>query len=202
MVLNLEMVRIPAGRLLRGEYTYNIDSFHLGAYTITQAQFLAVMGYNPAALDPKAEDFLGPDYPVICVTAIEAFQFCERLSRRTGDSYRLPTRWEWEYACRAGTTGDYYFDDPLAAGCNWDGTREGTGYAKAPWPVDQCTPNGYGLYHMHGNVWEMCMWQEEGLVPIKGGSWYSYPKGCTSGYTADISSEESDERTGFRVVCD
>lgn len=201
MPLDIKMVRIPDGSLDHEQYFIYINSFCLGAYAITQAQYEAVMQCNPVSI----ERFQDPDYPVIYVSPQEAEEFCSRLSQLTGDRYRLPTQQEWEYACRAGTTGPYSFKDPIAAGCNWDGTREGTSYARSPCRVDRGLPNGFGLYHMHGNVWEWCQpnnGSNPKYRPAMGGSWYSYPHNCRSNSVYPFDHDERRDIVGFRVACD
>jgi formylglycine-generating enzyme required for sulfatase activity len=122
--------------------------FWLGVTDVTQAQWKAVMGGNPSA-------HKGPDLPVEMVSWDNAMAFCQKLNGRfashlpTGWTFTLPTEAQWEYACRAGTTGPYAGDlDAMA----W--YRANSDYA--PHAVGTRQPNVWGLYDMHGNAWEWC----------------------------------------------
>jgi formylglycine-generating enzyme required for sulfatase activity len=135
---------------------------------VTQAQFRAVMGWNPSL-------FAGcPNCPVEGVNWYDAVEFCDRLTSRhllegkipEGAKYRLPTEAEWEYACRAGTTSRFSFGDSLECVdyegfCPspdpyawWNGNNSPTAHGTKP--VRQKAPNPWGLYDMHGNVFEWC----------------------------------------------
>jgi formylglycine-generating enzyme required for sulfatase activity len=162
---------------------------NFGKYQVTQAQYQAVMGTNPSQFKNK------PKNPVENVSFNEAQAFCQKLSQITGKTYRLPTEAEWEYACRAGTTTNYYFGDDyrqLGDYAWYFDNSQGTTN-----PVGQKKPNTWGLYDMHGNVWEWC--QE---VVIRGGSWCFYPNNCRSTirYTS-LCRIFHDYDIGFRIVC-
>ncbi len=128
------------------------QSFQMGVHEVTQAQYEQVMGVNPSK-------FKGANNPVETVRWEDAVDFCRKLSelpaeKAAGRVYRLPTEAEWEYACRAGTTTNYNFGDKatdlgLYAWCavNSGGRTH---------PVGGKQPNSWGLYDMHGNVWEWC----------------------------------------------
>ncbi len=158
--------------------------FWLGVYPVTQAQWRSVMSDNPSR-------FLGAQRPVEQVTRADALAFCAVLKRRTGGSFRLPTEAEWEYACRAGTTTAYHFG-PTASPeyLSYDGR-----HGEQTTPVGQFPPNAWGLYDMHGNVWEWCgdrkRWyspgevvdpceQDHGVPVARGGAWVSEPGLCRS----------------------
>jgi serine/threonine protein kinase len=135
--------------------------FYLGAFEATQGQYQRVMGRNPS---PMKES---PEHPVEGVTWDEAAAFCKALSnlpaeKKAGRVYRLPTEAEWEYACRAGTTTPFHFGHSLS-------TRQANINGNAPFGiapdepgvrkaarVGSYAPNAWGLYDMHGNVWEWC----------------------------------------------
>jgi formylglycine-generating enzyme required for sulfatase activity len=155
----------------------------------------------------------------------EAVEFCERLSKLTGKDYRLPSESEWEYACRAGTTTPFYFGETITPELvNCDGN---SAYGKSPkgeyreetTPVGQFPPNAFGLYDMHGNVFEWCQdvyhdnyngaptdgsaWEIDDINQrvYRGGSWYFSSRWCRSAYRINfISDEAGDSSIGFRLV--
>lgn len=187
--------------------------FYLGQYAVTQAQWEAVMGYNPSHFqgDPKR--------PVESISWDEAQGFLEKLTAQEGQMrYRLPTEAEWEYAARAGTTTVYSFGDdpaPLRAYAWYRDNAQGTTHA-----VGQRQPNDWGLYDMFGNVWEWVQdWysrdyyqqsperdprgpaQGRGRV-LRGGSWYNPARSARSAQRTAYASGYSNfiGSIGFRVV--
>ncbi|NCR11342.1 MAG: formylglycine-generating enzyme family protein, partial [Microcystis aeruginosa LG13-11] len=160
------------------------------------------------------------------VSWYDAVEFCQRLSKATGRDYRLPSEAQWEYACRAGTTTPFYFGETITPDlANYDGNYI---YAQGPkgiyrqetTPVGKFPPNAFGLYDMHGNVWEWCadtwhdnydgaptdgsVWIENGddnRSPLRGGSWYSYPNFCRSAFRIGSNRRGYHDSYGFRVVC-
>ncbi|MEG4585135.1 bifunctional serine/threonine-protein kinase/formylglycine-generating enzyme family protein [Microcoleus sp. MOSTC5] len=167
--ITLDMVAIPGGSFVMGspnteagryhsagpQRSVNISPFFMGKYEVTQAQYQAVMGNNPAY-------FKGAKRPVEQVAWNQAVEFCRKLSQKTGKTYRLPSEAEWEYACRAGTTTPFYFGDTITPDLvNFDGTSSYGAAAKGLYrqqttDVGSFPPNAFGLYDMHGNVWEWC----------------------------------------------
>jgi len=164
------------------------------------------MGKNPS-------HFKGdPALPVESASWNDSKQFCENLSKMTGKAYRLPSEAEWEYACRAGTTGNY------AGGLNamaWYLSNSGG----KTHPVGQKQPNVFGLYDMHGNVFEWCegVWHDnyvgaptEGSAwlsggnsstrVIRGGSWGTLDITCSSVFRGGSSPDDRKNGSGFRVV--
>ncbi|NCR28056.1 MAG: SUMF1/EgtB/PvdO family nonheme iron enzyme [Microcystis aeruginosa LE13-04] len=218
--VKLEMVSLPAGKFLMGspesndekpQHQVKVNSFAIGKYPITQAQYQAVMGNNPSEFKNN------PQNPVECVSWNDAKAFCQKLSQITGKTYRLPTEAEWEYACRAGTTTRYYFGDDanqLGDYAWYDGNSGGKTH-----PVGQKKPNGWGLYDMSGNVWEWCednwhgnyigapddgsAWLDnDNDYPIlRGGSCFTYPDNCRSAYRSLNIRRGFFSNGGFRVVC-
>ena len=175
-MIEIEMVKIP------------IVTFKIGKYPITQAQYEAVMGTNPSYFKNN------PQNPVEQVSYDEAQTFCQKLSQLTGKNYRLPTESEWEYACRAGTTTDYYFgDDANQLGdYAW---YEGNSQDKTH-PVGLKLPNAWGLYDMIGNVWEWC---RSGC--LRGGSLGNLPTFCRSAIRNYLNRRDNRfGNYGFRVV--
>jgi formylglycine-generating enzyme required for sulfatase activity len=225
---NPEMVDIPAGKFNMGSnenenekpiHEVIVPAFQIGKYPITQAQYQAVMGYNPSRFSGN------PQNPVETINWFDAQEFCEKLSQLTGKNYRLPTEAEWEYACRAGTKTRFSFgDDKEQLGdYAWvDGNSNNTTH-----PVGEKRPNPWGIYDMHGNVWEWCAdqnhesyarkpdnirengslaWRDNNItnkssIIRRGGSWCRDPLAYSSAYrgksVADIRND-----IGFRVVCD
>ncbi|MEO0971372.1 MAG: formylglycine-generating enzyme family protein, partial [Cyanobacteria bacterium J06639_18] len=148
------------------QHDVTVPTFLMGRYPVTQAQWRVVadMAQVKRALDPDPANFKGSDHPVEQVNWYEAVEFCDRLSRHSGRSYRLPSEAEWEYACRAGTTTPFAFGKTLTSElANYDGRdayNDGsTGeYIEATTPVNHFgIANAFGLCDMHGNVLEWCL---------------------------------------------
>ena len=185
--VSLEMVQIPGGTFMMGspdneqgrydsespQHRVTVPTFFAGKYAITQAQWEAVMGNNPS-------HFKGEKRPVENVSWDDAVEFCKKLSQTTRKTYRLLSEAEWEYACRAGTTTPFHFGETITPELvNYDGNNP---YAKASkglyrqetTDVGSFPPNAFGLYDMHGNVWEWCSdkWHDNySKAPADGSSW-------------------------------
>ncbi len=182
--VTLDMVSIPGGAITMGEHKFTISPFYMAKYLTTQAQWKAVMGNNPS-------DFKGDNRPVDSVSWNDAVKFCKKLSEMTGKNYRLATEAEWKYACRAGTNTPFYFGETITTDLvNYDGNYpygdapKGV-YRKKTTDVGSFPPNAFGLYDMHGNLWEWCCSEyhskyqgdentsknQASLFVLRGGSW-------------------------------
>lgn len=183
--LGMEFVLIPAGSFIMGspdseegrfpdEACYHVkitNPFYLGKFQVTQSQWEAVMGENPSS-------FKGADLPVESVSWGDCQEFIRKLNRmEETKKYRLPTEAEWEYAARAGSTMAYSFgDDPKTLGdyAWFEGNSKGSTH-----PVGGKRPNAWGLYDMHGNVWE---WMQDWYTDdFEGISYVEDPKGPLTG---------------------
>ena len=157
--VKLALVLLPAGKFMMGSPTSekgrNDDetqheatltkSYYMGKYEVTQEQWEAVMGNNPS-------ETKGSKLPVTDVSWEDCQEFIKKLNAKTKGGYRLPTEAEWEFACRAGTTTKYSFGDEITPqDANYDDSKIGK-----PVAVGSYRPNAFGLYDMHGNVWEWC----------------------------------------------
>ncbi len=189
------MVAIPAGKIeLRDDRTQQqwavaLPPFWLAKFPVTQALYFEVLQTSPST-------FQGSHRPVETVSWMDAVTFCNALSAQSGyapcykpdpasesihfdataNGFRLPTEAEWEYACKAGTTGIRYGElDEIA----W---YKGNSEANTQ-DVGMKAPNGFGLYDMLGNVWEWCSDIYDATVYgayriIRGGGWSDEPRGC------------------------
>jgi formylglycine-generating enzyme required for sulfatase activity len=193
-------------------------AFYMGKYLVTQAQYERVMGGNPSEFNRQNGG--GPSHPVEKVNWDQASAFCRKLTQLeagTGRTYRLPTESEWEYACRAGSSTAYHFgNDPTEMdGHAWYKANAG-GRTQ---PVGRKLPNAFGLFDMHGNVWQWCLdWYEPDYTKLpavnptgpdqgqrrvlRGGSWADHEAALRSARRAHYPpSFPGVSHRGFRVVC-
>lgn len=232
-IIPLEMIQIPAGKFSMGAPTNEpgqsnnegplhevaVQLFYMSKFPVTQAQYEAIVGHNPA-------EYKAARNPVETVSWYEAIEFCHKLSQYTGRPYRLPTEAEWEYACRAGTQTAFHFGATATSElANYRGTQtyrsEPKGiYRQRTTEIGRFPPNAFGLYGMHGNVWEWCedSWSanyisvaNDGKTQItrgntsdrllRGGSWVNYPENCRSAARFQENPNSRRSYIGFRVVC-
>ena len=232
--IDMKFTLIPAGEFMMGSKDGNdsekplhrvtIDKpFNLGTYPVTQREWISVMGNNPSS-------FKGDDLPVVCVSWNDVQEFIKKLNKKEGTGkYRLPSESEWEYACRAGTTTEYYFGDnesKLGEYAWYDDNSD-----ERPHPVGQKKTNPWGLYDMHGNIWEWVqddfhsnydgapsdgsVWEIEDIHStrsveydcqiIRGGGWEGCAKICKSAVRDLMDSDEDeldlfDNELGFRLL--
>jgi formylglycine-generating enzyme required for sulfatase activity len=241
--IQLDMMLIPGGTFIMGspkeeensmdserpQHEVTIEPFFMGKYQVTQAQwrFVAQLPQVNRELEQDPSHFKGDNRPVEQVSWEDAVEFCDRLSQYTGRTYRLPSEAEWEYACRAGSAKPFAFGDTITTNeVNYDGNYT---YGNAPkgeyrgrtTPVGTFQPNAFGLYDMHGNVWEWCQdswhsnykgaptdgsaWldneESSNRKLLRGGSWFNYPANCRSAFRYDNDLDYRIGNFGFRVVC-
>jgi len=237
--IKLEMVYIPGGSFFMGspeneteresdespQHEVTLQPFYMSKYPITQNQYQAIMENNPSS-------FKGESRPVENVNWHNAIEFCQKLSQKTGKIYRLPSESQWEYACRAGTTTPFYFGETITSELvNYNGNYS---YGNAPkgkyrretTDVGSFPPNAFGLYDMHGNVWEWCQdiwhdnyngapnngnpWEREenglfrtifsGTRVLRGGCWYVYSRSCRCAKRYHFITDFQISTKGFRIV--
>jgi formylglycine-generating enzyme required for sulfatase activity/tRNA A-37 threonylcarbamoyl transferase component Bud32 len=234
----LDMVSILGGSFLMGslydtddteypQHQVTIKSFLMSKFPITQAQWQAVAALPQikVTLNPNPSRFKGADRPVEAVSWYDAQEFCARLSQKTGHKYRLPSEAEWEYACRAGTATPFHFGETITTDlANYKGIET---YAFAPkgsfrqktTPVNSFPPNAFGLYDMHGNVYEWCQdyWHKnyqgaptdgsawltagnQSFRVLRGGCWLYAPGFSRSGCRGSGVPNYRSNYIGFRVV--
>ncbi|MFM9046213.1 MAG: formylglycine-generating enzyme family protein, partial [Cyanobium sp.] len=247
---SLTMLWMPPGRFWMGspaeeaerretegpQHLVQLQGFFLAQTPITQSQWRALAQWKPlkgeepwaVKLDPEPSRFKGDQRPVENVSWHDASEFCLRLSQRTGRRYTLPSEAQWEYACRAGTTTPFHFGETISTElANYRGTES---YGDGPkgefrgqtTDVGMFPANAWGLYDMHGNVWEWCAdhWHsnyegapddgrpwfdenanEEQARLLRGGSWYYRPRYCRSASRNNLHPDSRHFSLGFRVCC-
>ena len=227
--IGMKFVWIPPGSFMMGspneESGRNPDEtqhkvtltkgFYMGVYTVTQEQWKEVMGNNPSNF--KGEKNL----PVEMVSWDDCQDFIKKLLEKDKKFYRLPTEAEWEYACRAGTTTPFHFGETISTKqSNYNGEfvygkGEKGAYRKMTMPVGSFPANAFGLYDMHGNVWQWVLdwpekaWQKEVVDPqgpdtgklrvVRGGSWSVFPGDTRSASREWIGPHDRSRHCGFRI---
>jgi formylglycine-generating enzyme required for sulfatase activity len=221
--ISLTMVKIPGGEFMMGsvdeeegydseipQHLVTVPEFYLGQTLVTQAQWQQLMRSNPSHFTGDGK------LPVETVSWLDTQEFCQKLFQQTQRAYRLPSEAEWEYACRAGTTTPYYCGETITKElANYDRQRGKTT------PVGVFPLNPFGLYDMHGNLWEWCLdhWHQnyqgapsDGSAWLfdddkasrlrRGGSWDYNPHNCRSAPRNDFTTHYRYLNVGFRVVCE
>ena len=225
--ITLEMVEIPGGTYLMGstqedcelpEHPVKLPTFFMSKYPVTQQQYKAITGVNPSV-------FKGDQLPVENVSWSNAISFCEELAIQTGRNYTLPSETQWEYACRAGTTTAFHFGEGISSDLvNYNGNYtyalvHKQNFRQKTVPVGSLMPNAYGLYDMHGNVWEWCLddwhtnyngapdnqtsWVSQRInrwKVVRGGSWNTCPQDCRSASRSLQMFDSAHKDIGFRLV--
>jgi formylglycine-generating enzyme required for sulfatase activity len=219
---------IPSGTFLMGspntensrynnEDQYSVtltNSFFIQQTVVTQSQWKKVMMSEPWKIRLSFPE--GDDYPAFGVSWFDALEFCEKLSLMENNTYRLPTEAEWEYACRGGTNTAFSFGDDQRSVCRYAWQYTNTRRENHPHKVAQKRPNNFGLYDMHGNVWEWCSdWYD--IYPstsrtdprganygsyrvCRGGSWSSNPRDIRCAARGLGEPPIRDVASGFRLV--
>ncbi len=182
--------------------------FALGKTEVTQSQFKKVLGTTPWVDKESVET--GDDNPAVYVIWNDAMAFCRKLTETdhksgqlpAGELYRLPTEAEWEFACRAGTTTPFAFGAEEAQLDEYGWFSGNVKEEKWAHAVGTKKPNLWGLYDMHGNVWEWCSdWSPAGRGRVyRGGSWMHGASGCQSTSRYDYGPSSRTSNVGFRVA--
>jgi formylglycine-generating enzyme required for sulfatase activity len=229
----MKLVLIPKGTFMmgspesedergEGEFQNTVtisNDFYLGVYEVTQSQYERVMVYNPSYFQGTIVGNQNTDLPVENVSWNDAMEFCKKLSelpeeKKAGRVYRLPTEAEWEYACRAGSKTAYSFGESSQSLGDYAWFFENSN--NRTHPVGQKKPNAWGLYDMHGNVWEWCSdWYSEypkvatsdptgpkecSVRVYRGGSWINDASVCRSANRYGIFPSNRFRNFGFRIA--
>jgi formylglycine-generating enzyme required for sulfatase activity/tRNA A-37 threonylcarbamoyl transferase component Bud32 len=212
------------------QHKVKVLPFFIGIYPVTQDEWRAIARLPKVTMDLQRDpsQFKGDQRPVEQVSWEEAVEFCKRLSRHTGNYYRLPSEVEWEYACRAGTTTPFHFGETMTPELvNYDGNYPFGEAEKGEYRQETSdvgtfgVANAFGLYDMHGNVYEWCedifhnnytgatidsnAWlmprsNGEDVRVLRGGSWYNSSAYCRSANRVSGTPDYRRNEVGFRVV--
>ncbi len=200
-----EMVVLPAGEFRMGEGSdvknVTIEKpFAVARYPTTFAEWDAAYSAGGVQHKPGDQGWGRGQRPVIHVSWCDAREYAEWLSKETGKPYRLLSEAEWEYACRAGTTTRYSFGDTITKqqARYLEGKRGSSGHTVE---VGSFPPNDWGLYDMHGNVWEWCEDKHDNSSRIlRGGSWFTSPGFLRASHRKYDRPGERDYDVGFRLA--
>ena len=183
--INFNLTKLPSG-------------LFICKYEVTQVQWQQIMGYNPS-------EHVGANNPVDTISWNEVQEFIRRLNsieqvKENGLTFRLPTLSEWQYACGAGSTGDYGLLENNAEGAFNDMAWHRYNSDKRTHPVGTKKPNAWGLYDMHGNLWEMTYSPGDEKITTAGGCWGNSYYFCRISSTAQNTKDQKNSSTGFRLV--
>ncbi|MBI5031701.1 MAG: formylglycine-generating enzyme family protein [Chloroflexi bacterium] len=228
--ITLELIAIPQGSFMMGSRPHSgnadeepwhhvgVPAFLMGKHLVTQEQWKAIMNWTPPYRTQGAKR------PVDRVSWYDALEFCEQLAIKTGHAYRLPSEAEWEYVCRAETCTPFYFGKTITTDlANYVGEHtfllEPKGiYRHETTEVGAFPPNAFGVYDMHGNVWEWCAdtWHDDYVgAPqdasvwesgtdfdhvLRGGCWHDPPNLCRSAARLKQPPDQGEDFFGFRVA--
>jgi uncharacterized protein (TIGR02996 family) len=245
--IGMRLALIPPGRFRMGSPADEVEhganegplheveisrAFYLGVHEVTQAQYQRVMGGNPSYFSPRGRGkgrVKGQDtasFPVEQVSWEEATEFCRRLSKLAQEKsarrrYRLPSEAEWEYCCRGGASSStaFHTGESLSSHqANFDGRYEKGPFLGRTCAVGSYRANAFGLYDMHGNIWEWCEdWYADGYYrssprrdppgpprdshrALRGGCWDGLASACRSAYRVGSEPGEGSYYDGFRVA--
>ena len=177
------------------------QNYQIGETVVTQGQWKRVMGTEPWKGQPHVME--GDDYPAVYVSWDDAMEFCKKLSDIEGKTYRLPTEEEWEYACCGETNTSYHFGEDATELGKYAWFRENTQDIDEKYAhrVAQKEPNQFGLYDMHGNVWEWCGDSRNKYSRVlRGGSWNYISDVCSAWFRVYDAPEVRDYDFGFRLA--
>ncbi|MBW4465810.1 MAG: SUMF1/EgtB/PvdO family nonheme iron enzyme [Pegethrix bostrychoides GSE-TBD4-15B] len=214
---------------VEAQHQVKVSAFSISQHPITQAQwrFVAALPKVERELNLDPASHKGDNRPVETVSWYDAMEFCARLSQHRGKTYRLPSEAEWEYACRGGTTTPFHFGGTLSTEiANYNGNytcgdgEKGEYLNKTAEVGSFGVVNAFGLFDMHGNVWEWCLdhwhpsyegaptdgsaWIKDGddrYRLLRGGSWFPAPDYCHSALRFRNTPYSQNHVSGFRVIC-
>jgi formylglycine-generating enzyme required for sulfatase activity len=239
--VGMEMVHVPAGEFIMGSDLYEsgrrpnegpqrrvpVPAFYIGKFPVSQEQWRTVADLPTVKMNLRHDPatFKGDTLPVDAIFWEEAVEFCDRLSAKTGRRYRLPSEAEWEYAARADSITPFAFGPTITSDLvNFNGNYPFAAAPKGAYREETTivgqlgVANAFGLFDMHGNVWEWCQdeyhdnyhdaptnaspWEGGGTGEkiLRGGSWYCDSRMCRSAFRLRIPASSINNAVGFRVV--
>ncbi|CAA6827096.1 MAG: Serine/threonine kinase [uncultured Sulfurovum sp.] len=219
-------VTLPRGIFLMGsEYKENEQPVHeveidydiaMSKYLVTVEDYMLFAQATGTEMPEEKHLHLGVNVPIRRLTWLSAVAYCKWLSEREGKRFRLPTEAEWEYACRAGSNSKYCFGDDISELGDYAWYKENS--EKVTHDVASKKANAWGLYDMHGNIWEWCVDRyaenyekasndgspymvrsEKGIV-LRGGSWSAQPDNLRSSTRINLGASSRNYFVGFRIV--